>query len=121
MMTKTKTPRRRSWPVTLAVAAASIAYFCCSFLPTARAIRQAHDETRARDEFIAGATSLPSELIETQKQLDRATEYVAHWKPRLPAGAALPAVLERMTRQADLAGARTTRFEPQPATELAGL
>jgi len=117
MPTKTKSSatsiRRGSWLITLALGAAALIYLFCVFLPTARAIHRTREEIRMQQEFIAQATFLPAALADTQQKLDAAHEYAASWHNRLTVPSRLPELLGRLTRQADLAGSNTTRFEPQ--------
>ena len=75
-----------------------------SFIPTAAAIRQQREEIRTRQEFITQSTYMPQILADTQKQIDRANEYSARWHARLATPSRLPALLGRITKQADLAG-----------------
>ncbi len=110
--------RRGSWTVTLAVSAAALVYLFCSFLPTARAIRELRSEIRAREDFIAKSTSLPSAIVATQRELDQVSHYTARRKEHLPAAVQVPALLERMTRTAEAAGTSTTHFEPQTPRNL---
>jgi Tfp pilus assembly protein PilO len=111
--------RYDSWTVTLSLAAAGILYLVCSFWPTSRALQALRDEIREHKTYIADATSLTSVIAQSQTQRDRSWEYAANWRQRLPTPATFSALLGRITRQADLAGAETTRIEPQPAIELA--
>jgi Tfp pilus assembly protein PilO len=114
-----KSPRQRgSWLVTIALAVAAGVYMFYSFIPTAAAIRQQREEIRTRQEFITQSTYMPQILADTQKQIDRANEYSARWHARLATPSRLPALLGRITKQADLAGTSTTRFEPQVAHQL---
>lgn len=105
--------RRGSWLVTLALGAAALVYLYCVFLPTSRKIRQMRDQIRTQDEFIGHATFLPAALADAQKQLEAANRYTAKWHEHLASPGHLGELLARLTKQADLAGASTTRFEPQ--------
>ena len=113
--------RYDSWLVTSSLAAAGVLYLVCSFLPTSRAIQALRDEIRAHKTYIADATSLTSVIAQTQAQRDRSREYAATWRQRIPVPSTFSALLGRITRQADLAGAATTRIEPQTTVELATL
>ncbi len=109
--------RRGSWLVTLALGAAALVYLYCVFLPTSRKIRQMRDQIRTQNEFIGHATFLPAALADTQKQLDAASRYTAHWHSHLASPGHLGDLLARLTKQADLAGTSTTRFEPQKSRD----
>ena len=110
---KSSTPsiRRGSWLVTLALGAAALVYLYCVFLPTSRKIRQMRDQIRNQEEFVGHATFLPAALADAQKQLDAASRYTAQWHSHLASPGRLGELLARLTRQADLAGTSTTRFE----------
>ena len=110
---QTASIRRGSWLVTLAVGAAALVYLFCVFLPTSRKIRLLREEIRTKEEFIAHATFLPAALADAQKQCAAARDYAARWQNHLAASQRLPELLARLTKQADLAGSSTTRFEPQ--------
>jgi Tfp pilus assembly protein PilO len=117
MPTDSKSPsasiRRGSWLVTLALGAAALVYLFCVFLPTSRKIRQMREEIRSQEDFIAHATYLPAALADAQKQLDAAQRYATQWHGHLAAPDRLADLSGRLTKQADLAGTSTTRFEPQ--------
>ena len=113
--------KRGSWLVTLALAGGGLAYLFFSFLPNARAIKALHEEIRSRQMFAAQSSLLSATTAALRKQLDQTRNYVAENRRQLPDGARLPELGSRMTKQADLAGAHTTHFEPQTAKELANL
>jgi Tfp pilus assembly protein PilO len=110
--------RRGSWPVTLSLAAAGILYLVFSFFPTSRAISQLRDEIRLAESFIDQSASLTISLSQTEAELKRTKDYIAAARQRLTARAALSALIGRISREADLAGATTTKIEPQAASEL---
>ena len=107
--------------VTLALAGGGLAYLFFSFLPIARTIHALHEEIRSRQMFAAQTPVLTATTAALRKQLEQTKSYVAENRRRLPDGARLPELGSRMTKQADLAGAHTTHFEPQTAKELADL
>jgi len=113
--------KRGSWLVTLALAGGGLAYLFFSFLPIARTIHALHEEIRSRQMFAAQTPVLTATTAALRKQLEQTKSYVAENRRRLPDGARLPELGSRMTKQADLAGAHTTHFEPQTAKELADL
>jgi Tfp pilus assembly protein PilO len=113
--------KRGSWLITLALAGGGLLYLFCAFLPNARAIHALRDEIRSRQMFAAQTPALTKAVAVLQKQLDETRNYVAENRRRLPDGARFPELGSRMTKQADLAGAHTTHFEPQSPKELAGL
>jgi len=113
--------KRGSWLVTLALAGGGLLYLVYAFLPNGRAIHALREEICSRQKFGAQTPVLTASLGALQKQLDETRSYVAENRRRLPDGARLPELGSRMTKQADLAGAHTTHFEPQPPKELAGL
>ncbi len=112
---------RRSWVVTIALAGAAAAYLFYSFFPTAAVIHQQREDIRKKQEFITQSSTLPRMLAETQTQIDRAHEYSARWHSRLANPIRLPSLLAQITKQADLAGTSTTRFEPKPAHKMLAL
>jgi Tfp pilus assembly protein PilO len=111
-------PHHGSWLVTISLAAAGILYLVVSFLPTSRAIGGLRDEIRAAENYIARTASLTLSLSQTQAELERTKEYTAGYRQRLPIRGSFSALLGRITKQADMAGASTTRIEPQAATEF---
>jgi Tfp pilus assembly protein PilO len=113
--------QRGSWLVTLALAGGGLMYLLCAFLPNARAIHALREEIHSRQSFAAQMPVLTATTAALQKQLDQTKSYVVENRRRLPDGARLPELGSRMTRQADLAGAHTTHFEPTAPKELVGL
>ena len=110
--------RYGSWLVTSSLVAAGILFLIFSFLPTSRTIQSLRDEIRSDEKYIAQTSSLTLALTQTQANLDRTIEYSANWRQRLPNHATFPAILGRITKQADVAGASMTRIEPQAALDL---
>lgn len=113
--------RRGSWLVTLALAGGGLTYLFCSFLPNARAIHALRQETESRHRFGVQSPLLIAATARLQKQLLETNNYIAENRARLPDTGRLPELGSRLTRQADLAGARTTHFEPAGPKELAEL
>jgi Tfp pilus assembly protein PilO len=111
-------PRYGSWLVTISLAAAGILYLMFSFLPTARIVRELRDEIRLRQDFITQSDYLTASLAQAQRNLEAAKRYSTDWQQQLPSPATFPALLGRLTKQADLAGASTTHFEPQAPVEF---
>jgi Tfp pilus assembly protein PilO len=111
-------PRCGSWTVTISLAAAGVLYLLFSFLPTARSIKVLRDEIQGNENYIAQASTLSIALAECQTQLERTKEYTSNWRQRLPTRGTFPALLSRITKQADVAGASTTRIEPQATMDL---
>ncbi|HEV2972178.1 MAG TPA: type 4a pilus biogenesis protein PilO [Pirellulales bacterium] len=117
-MRKKSQPRYGSWTVTISLAAATVLYLLVSFFPTARAIKSLRDEIRNDESYITHATSLTIALAQNQSELERTREYTTSSRQRLPTHGTFSALLGRITKQADVAGAGTTRIEPQPEVEL---
>lgn len=110
--------RRGSWPVTLSLAAAGVLYLVLSFFPTSRAISQLRDEIRSTESVIDQSASLTISLSQTEAELKRTKDYTSGVRQRLTKRAALSALIGRISHEADLAGATTTKIEPQAASEL---
>jgi Tfp pilus assembly protein PilO len=113
--------RRGSWLVTSALAGGGLLYLFCSFLPNARAIHALHDEIRSRQQFGSQAPSVMATAIATQKQLDHSKAFIADSKHQLPGPTQMPELSGQIARQTDLAGARTTHFQPLPSKAMSGL
>lgn len=113
--------QRGSWLVTLALAGGGLAYLFFAFLPNAREIRALHGEIRSREAFAAQTPILVATTVALQKQLEQTKSFVAENRRELPGPARLPELGSRMTKQADLAGAHTTHFEPKAPKEFASL
>jgi len=111
-------PHHGSWLVTISLSAAGILYLVFSFLPTSRAIGALREEINGATNYIEQASSLTLSLSQTQTELERTREYTNGYRQRLPVRGSFSALLGRITKQADMAGASTTRIEPQTATEL---
>jgi Tfp pilus assembly protein PilO len=104
--------------VTLSLAAAGILYLVFSFFPTSRAISQLRDEIRSTERFINQSASLAISLSQTDAELKRAKDYTSGAGQRLTKRAGLSALIGRISHEADLAGATTTKIEPQAASDL---
>ena len=112
-MANTSKPRYGSWLVTISLAIASVVYLMFSFLPTAREIKALDEQIHNDEMYAAGTAALTRSLAQTQAELDRTKAYLADWRRRLPTQGGVAALLARITRQADAAGAGMTRIEPQ--------
>lgn len=111
-------PTYASWLVTVSLTAAGCLYLLVSFLPTARAIRAIRDEIREEETYIEQTVALPKSIAQTEGELNRTREYAATFRERLPTRGTFSSLLGRITKQADIAGASTTRIEPQAAADL---
>jgi Tfp pilus assembly protein PilO len=104
--------------VTVSLAAAGCLYLLVSFLPTSRAIRAIRVEIRDDEAYIEQAASLAKSIAQTEAELNRTREYSETFCQRLPTRSTFSSLLGRITKQADIAGASTTRIEPQTAADL---
>jgi Tfp pilus assembly protein PilO len=113
--------QRGSWLVTSALAGGGLLYLFCSFVPAGHAIRALRDEIRSRQRFGAQSPTLMSSALAIQKQLDRTKSFVADNERELPTAPQVPELSGEITRAADLAGVRTTHFQPLAPKQMAGL
>jgi Tfp pilus assembly protein PilO len=104
--------------VTISLAAAGILYLVFSFFPTSRAISQLRGEIRSTERFIDQSASLAISLSQTETELKRTRDYTSGARQRFTRRAAVSALIGRISREADLAGATTTKIEPQAPSEL---
>jgi Tfp pilus assembly protein PilO len=107
--------RRNSWIVTVPLAAAAAAYFTLSFLPARHATAQARQQIREKQDYIVQVGGLAGAARTAEAELEKARAYVAAWRQRTPTEGRLSATYGRIHELAKAAGAKVTRFDPEPA------
>jgi Tfp pilus assembly protein PilO len=108
----------RSWPLTIGLAAASLAYLTLVFFPRMKAIAELHDQARLKQDLIAQAVKIRPAIAEVRRELADTRRFVGAQRQRCPSEDRLAGVfgqLSQLTKDRQLA---TTRFEPQPAQPL---
>lgn len=105
--------RRGSWIVILPLAALAAAYVTFFFVPGRRAVAQLREQIRAKQDSVAEATAVKQTFGRTQQEMEKTQAYVTSWLQRIPDEKEVGAVLGRIHQEADAAGARITRFDPQ--------
>ncbi len=104
-----------SWIVTVPLVAAAVAYIALSFLPNRRAIGEAREQIRKKQDFIVQAGGLATALRTVEDQLVRAQAYNAAWERNAPGEGELSTFYGRINELATAAGTTLTRFDPEPA------
>jgi Tfp pilus assembly protein PilO len=107
--------RRHSWIVTVPLAAAAVAYVTLSFLPARRAAAQARQQIRQKQDYIVQAGGLAAAARNAGTELEKTRAYVAAWRQRTPTEGRLSETYGRIHELAKAAGAKVTRFDPEPA------
>jgi Tfp pilus assembly protein PilO len=107
----------QSWVVTLSLCAAAVAYVFFMFLPEQRSIGDVRAEVDTKRRFIGGAHKTYETIEVAQVELLETQQFCERFAERLPSEAQRSALYARIYLAAKQAGANTTRFEPQPATD----
>jgi len=110
----TKRAYRGSWIIAVClggVAAVSVLIFV---LPAQRAIGRLNEERISKQDFIARCGQLTAPLQTTEEQLKKTLDYNKMWKESAPKQSELHGLFGRINALAKVAGAKTTRFDPQP-------
>ena len=107
----------QSWPVTLSLAGAAVAYVLFMFLPEQRSIGDVRDELDTKRQFIAGVQMVYSTIEVAQKELQETRRYCQQWVECSPDETKLSTLFAKINLATKQAGATTTRFEPQGATD----
>ena len=112
---------RGSWIVTIPLVAAAAAYFMLVFLPANRAIGEARQEIKRKQETLAQSAGLPEILLSTQRKVGETQSYVAVWERRAPTPQEQSSLHGRVHALAQSAGITTTRFDPEPVVTCAAI
>ncbi len=107
----------QSWPITLSLCGAAVAYVFFMFLPEQSSIGDVRDEVDTKRNFIAGAHMTYATIEVARTELLETQEYCRQFAERLPSEARRSALFARINLAASQAGATTTRFEPQSAVD----
>jgi Tfp pilus assembly protein PilO len=107
--------RRSSWIVTVPLAAAAVAYFIFFFLPNKRAVGEARNHIKRKQDYIVQCESLARALRLTQQELEKSEAYNTAWQQEAPVAEDLAALYGRIYELAKNAGTKVTRFDPEPA------
>lgn len=106
--------RRNSWIITVPLAGATLAYVMLVFLPQRKAIGELGEQRQAKELFLQQASGIAAQIVQQQRELDQAARYVQRRRQCLPEEKDLAALYARVHAAVNQAGARTTRFDPQP-------
>jgi Tfp pilus assembly protein PilO len=105
--------RRGSWIVIVPMAVVAAGYVFFFFVPGNRRIAELREQLTEKQEFLNMATKIPQEMIGDYRELERTKTYLAACRQRVTEEKDLDAVFGRIHREADAAGVRIVRFDPQ--------
>jgi Tfp pilus assembly protein PilO len=110
--------RRHSWFITLSVSLAALGFLCFAFIPTARAIRNARNEIREQENFIAQTDSLHHCIVQSEHELNEVHQFTNEWRHQTPTPGQLANLFGKITDRVHQSGAISARFEPQQEVPL---
>jgi Tfp pilus assembly protein PilO len=106
--------RYNSWFVTVPLLAGGLAFVFWFYRPTQRQIGDMQGELELKQAVLADAAALPLRLKQTNQELRDTRAFVAAWQ-RTAAEKSLAAVCGDLAGIVAAAGAKATKFEPEPA------
>jgi len=104
----------RNYMVTIALAAAALAYVFLVFLPAQASISQLRTEIQNKRQYIAEADRLVLSIDQTRQRLLAVQRFNASWKKDSPTAGQLSPVLAAISQAAADAGVTIVRLEPRP-------
>ena len=108
------TPARcQNWVVIVPIAAVAAAYVYFVFLPNRRVLAELREQTKTKQDIVAGATGIQASLGQARRDLEKAKTYVAACRQRLAKEKDLGTVFGKIHELADEAKVHVTRFDPQ--------
>ncbi|HZZ28616.1 MAG TPA: type 4a pilus biogenesis protein PilO [Pirellulales bacterium] len=110
--------RRHSLFITLPTALAALAYLWFVFVPTAKALRNIHDQIRDKESFIAQTDALHTSAAHVEHDLAEVQQYTQDWCRQTPAPGQLEMLFEKITDYIRRSGVISTRFEPLQEVSL---
>ncbi len=108
-----------NWLLPLAALGLGAAYFALVFLPNRRAIGELAAQVAAKQQAVLRAAEESQALLTTQKEIQRASAYVAAWQSASPHEANLARLFGRIGVLARSSHATTTRLAPQEPLVMA--
>lgn len=112
---------RGSWLITLPLMALAVAYFTLVFRPVRSEISRLKLDLQIATDSIAEAQGKVTRVHSTRQAVERTETYLAKCQAALPKAAEVGQVYGRISRVADEANVKTTRFAPGTAADLASL
>jgi Tfp pilus assembly protein PilO len=109
------------WLLPLATVAVGIAYFVLLFLPNRRAIGELAEQVSCKRQAAVQVARGSQTLLATQKEIQRATAYVAVWQSDLPHGGTMAHLFRRIGGLARSSHVSMTRMAPQEPLAMARL
>jgi len=113
--------KRGSWIVTIPVILVSVAYLYFFFLPSKRKIAAVRAEIAAKQAYLSEAVTRAAEIHEVETELAAAQAYRRQCRADCPHSGDVGRLFGEINRRARQSGVDLTRFEPNPAEELASL
>jgi Tfp pilus assembly protein PilO len=117
---KTSIPQG-NWLLPLAALGMAAAYFALVFLPNRRAIGELAEQVACKQEAVLRAAAESHALVTTQKEIQRASAYVAAWQSASSHEANLAGLFGRIGALARSSHVSTTRMAPQEPLVMARL
>jgi Tfp pilus assembly protein PilO len=108
-----------NWLLPLAALGLGAAYFALVFLPNRRAIGELAEQVACKQEAVLRAAEESHALSTTQKEIQRASAYVAAWQSASPHEANLASLFGRIGVLARSSHVWTTRLAPQEPLVMA--
>jgi Tfp pilus assembly protein PilO len=109
------------WLLPLATVAVGIAYFVLLFLPNRRSIGELAEQVACKQQAVVQVAQGSQALLTTQKEIQRATAYVAVWQSALPREGSLARLFRRIGGLARSSHVSMTRMAPQEPLAMARL
>lgn len=101
-----------------AIAAATLGYVFCFFMPGMRAVADIRQRINVKQDYINDAPRITNIIKQVQEELDSTKAYVAAQRKRCPTQAELTALFGSINRLARDNRTKITRFEPQTTVNL---
>jgi Tfp pilus assembly protein PilO len=114
----TNNPKPGSWILLLSMVGVSVVYLLAVFFPTQKAIGRLNDEARQKEAYCAQAGNLDTILKATRVELEKTRQYNKTWSDATPSQGQVVALLGHINALSRVAGAETTRFDPEPIVRL---
>jgi len=113
-MKKTAKLTPRNYIITIALAAAALAYVFLVFLPAQASISELRSQLQQKQHYIVASDRLSFSIDQTRERLIAVRKFNADWTASAPAAGQLSPVLAAISKAAADAGVMVVRLEPKP-------
>ena len=110
--------KRASWIITIPVILVSLAYALGFHFPLQKSLASLRFRLERERQFALASSAVQKRILEIEQEIEEAKQYVLAWKAAAPDDRELTWLFAALSSEAQEAGVKVTRFDPQEPKDL---